>query len=165
MESAQTYKELTGQHNRAFVTDSGLAAITCPNCGITKQVPVAGYCGKRQTIKVRCRCSQSFSTQLDFRQSHRKNTDLKGFYEILSNRGGGIASIKDLSKGGIGFSVSGTHGVKVGQKLLLKFALDDRKQTPVQKQAVVRSVSKNRIGCEFSSTLAFEKDIGFYLRA
>jgi hypothetical protein len=164
MESAHTYQRFSESKNRAFVSDNGLATITCPNCGLTKQVPVANYCGKRQTVKVRCRCKESFSTQLDFRQSHRKRADLSGIYQILNDRGGGIASIRDISKDGIGFTVSGTHNVKVGQKIQLVFSLDDRKQTPLQKQAVVRSVHKNRIGCEFSRMQAFEKDLGFYLR-
>ena len=165
MESEHTYQCFSGSQNRAFVSENGLASITCPYCGLTKQVPVTQYCGKHQTVKVRCRCKQSFTTHLDFRQCHRKRTNLSGFYQILGAKGGGTASIRDISKDGIGFSVSGTHNVQVGQKIKLNFTLDNHKQTPLQKLAVVRSVHKNRVGCQFNRMQAIEKDLGFYLRA
>lgn len=165
MGSVQTYHRISGSQNRAFVSETGLATLTCPNCGMTKQVLVSQYCGKYHTLKVRCRCKQFFSTQLEFRQSHRKQTNLKCFYNILPGKDGGVASIRDISKEGIGITVSGTHNVKVGQKVKLDFSLDDHKQTPLQKQVVVRSVHNNRIGCEFNHMQAFEKDLGFYLRA
>lgn len=163
MRAEPIYKDLSSGPEKTFVSEDGLAAITCPNCGITKQVPLADYRGKKQTIKVRCRCRQTFTAQLEFRQSHRKDTQLNGIYEILPDIGGGRAAIKDLSKNGVGFMVSGVHNVRVGQNIKLHFDLDDQKQTPLQKKAIVRSVNKNRIGCEFKKDQAFEKDLGFYL--
>ena len=164
MRSEQVYKKLSTDLGKTFVPDDGLAAITCPNCGITREVQVGDYCGKRNTIKVRCRCKQTFNVELEFRQFHRKPTELSGFYEITSNKSGGRAAIKDLSKNGMGFMVSGVHNVRVGQKILVNFALDDKNNTPLKKTAVVRSVDQNRIGCEFKKDQAFEKDLGFYLR-
>ena len=163
MRSEKTFRKLSSAAEKTFVSENGLAAITCPNCGITKQVPVADYRGSKQTLKIRCHCQQTFLVQLEFRQFHRKYTELNGMYEIIADSGGGRAAIKDLSKNGIGFMVSGVHNVRVGQNLVLSFSLDDQKQTPLQKRAVVRSVNKNRIGCEFKKDQAFEKDLGFYL--
>lgn len=165
MKSENIYKEFNTISTKTFVPENGLAGITCPNCGITKQVPVADYCGERNSIKVRCRCQQTFTVELEFRQSYRKHSELKGFYEILSDKGGGRAAIKDLSRSGMGFMVSGVHNVRVGQQIMVNFELDDRKNTPLKKIAVVRSVDNNRIGCEFRKDQAFEKDLGFYLRA
>ena len=164
MRSEQMYNELSMDFGKTFVPDDGLASITCPNCGITRQVPVADYCGKRNSIRVRCRCKQTFKVELEFRQFHRKPTNLNGYYEVLSEKGGGRAAIKDLSSNGMGFMVSGVHNVRVGQKIQVNFALDDKNNTPLKKLAVVRSVYQNRIGCEFKKDQAFEKDLGFYLR-
>ena len=165
MKSSDTYKEFHGNFNKTFVSDKGLATLTCPNCGLAKQVSVASYAGKKQQLKVRCRCKQTFITQLEFRQISRKKTDLSGTYQLLTEKGGGLASIRDISKDGIGLMISGTHKMAVGQKILVRFTLDDRKQTPLQKQATVKSVDRNRIGCEFTKLQAFEPDLGFYLRA
>ena len=164
MRSEQMYKKLSADTGKTFVPDDGLAAITCPNCGITREVPVGDYCGKRNTIRVRCRCKQTFNVELEFRQFYRKPTNLYGFYEILSDKSGGRAAIKDLSRNGMGFMVSGVHNVRVGQRILVNFALDNKNSTPLNKAAVVRSVDQNRIGCEFKKDQAFEKDLGFYLR-
>ncbi len=165
MRSDSTYREVSSGPGKIFVSENGFAAITCPHCGITKQAAVAGYRGNKNVIKVRCRCGKIFTAQLEFRQHHRKPTDLPGTYNIVTDGGGGRALIKDLSKNGIGFVVSGIHHVRVGNKVLIDFSLDDRKQTPLRKKAVVRSVKNNRIGCEFNKDQAFEKDLGFYLRS
>lgn len=161
----KVYKKLSSISSKTFVSENGVAVITCPNCGLTKQVPMAGYSGKRNRIKVRCRCHQIFSVELEFRQTHRKQTNLHGFYEIISTKGGGRAAIEDLSKNGMGFRVSGVHNVRVGQKIMVGFSLDDQKNTPLKKMAVVRSVDDNRIGCAFRKDQAFEKELGFYLRS
>ena len=165
MRSDSVYRKLSGGTVKTFVSENGFAAITCPNCGLTKQIPVADYCGSKNVIKVRCRCQETFSTELEFRQQFRKPTNLSGKYDIVTDAGGGRATIKDLSKNGIGFMVSGIHNVRVGHKILIDFTLDDQKQTPLRKRAVVRSVCNNRIGCEFRKDQAFEKDLGFYLRS
>ncbi len=70
----------------------------------------------------------------------------------------------NISRSGIGFSISGIHAITVGQKALLTFQLDDRKQTELSKQVIVRSVMQNTIGCEFIDHSQFEKDLGFYLQ-
>ncbi len=165
MRSETVYRKMSTDQVRSFVSEDGLASITCPNCGMTKQVAVAEFRGKRNSIKVRCRCQQTFTITLEFRQAHRKSTELKGIYEIISDGGGGRATIKDLSRNGIGFMVSGIHNLKMGQNVLIDFALDNQNQTALKKRAVVRSVASNRIGCEFLKEQAFEKDLGFYLRS
>jgi len=165
MRSESIYRKLSSGLGKTFVSENGFAPITCPNCGLTKQVPVANYCGTKNVIKVRCKCQKTFSTELEFRQHYRKPTDLTGRYDIITDAGGGRAIIKDLSKNGVGFMVSGIHNVRVGHKILIDFTLDNQKQTPLRKRAVVRSVNNNRIGCEFKKDLAFEKDLGFYLRS
>ncbi|THB74625.1 MAG: hypothetical protein D6B25_13110 [Desulfobulbaceae bacterium] len=150
---------------KIFVADSGKATICCADCGITKQVPVQRYRGKKHTLKIRCSCGSSFPVHLEFRKAYRKSTELDGVYRIISNGGGGgAASIQNISKDGIGFSVSGVHAIKVGQKAMINFVLDNRKSTRINKEVVVRSVTKNRIGCQFSDHQPFEKDLGFYLQ-
>lgn len=165
MRSDSVYHELSSRPGRIFVGENGFATITCPHCGITRKVPVTDYCGTKNVIKVRCFCTKVFTIELEFRQHHRKKTDLPGTYNIIKERGGGRATILDLSKNGIGFMVSEVHNVRVGHKILIDFSLDDRKQTPLSKRGVVRSVNENRIGCEFNKDQAFEKDLGFYLRS
>lgn len=150
---------------KIYVADDGRATITCPHCGLTRQARVDQYRGRKHTIKVNCSCDLSFPVSLEFRRTYRKKTDLKGTYRILSgDGGGGQVAIRDLSRNGIGFTVSGIHSIRIGQRVLIDFTLDNRKQSRLQKEAVVRSVDNNLIGCEFNNQQAFEKDLGFYLQ-
>lgn len=164
MHSDTVHKKLSTETNRAFVSEDGIAFITCPYCNLTKQVSVADLIGKTSKVKVRCRCKQTFTFEFEFRQSHRKKTNLNGIYEVLSGKGGGRATIEDLSEHGLGFLTSGRNRVQVGQKIMINFSLDDQPQTMLKKRAVIRSVSDNRVGCEFTRGQATEKDFGFYLR-
>ena len=163
MRTEGSFNGLSHARRRAFVAEDGTAAFVCPNCEMSRNVPVFSFRGNKHSINIRCRCQETFTIDLDFRKSHRKITKLSGFYEISSG-GGGRAEISDLSREGLGFIVSGIHNVRVGQKLQVNFALDDKNNTPLNKTAVVRSVDQNRIGCEFKKDQAFEKGLGFYLR-
>ena len=73
-------------------------------------------------------------------------------------------TVINLSKDGIGFSVSGMHNIRVGQTANVDFVLDNRKSTRITKEVVIKTIDNNRIGCEFLSHQAFEKDFGFYLQ-
>jgi predicted RNA-binding Zn-ribbon protein involved in translation (DUF1610 family) len=150
---------------KIYVSDDGRATITCPNCGLTRQARVDQYRGRKHTIKINCSCGNSFPVHLEFRRVYRKQTDLKGTYRILSSGGGGgQVAIRDLSRNGIGFTVSGIHSIKIGQRALIDFTLDNRKRSRLQKEVIIRSIDSNLIGCEFNNQQAFEKDLGFYLQ-
>lgn len=71
--------------------------------------------------------------------------------------------ICNISRGGIGFTVSGTHKLQENQTVQLKFQLDDKKQTLLVKQVYIRSVDNNYIGCQFIDPDLIGKALGFYL--
>ncbi len=48
--------------------------------------------------------------------------------------------------------VSGVHNVRVGQKIMVNFDLDDQKGTPLKKQTVVRSVDRTESGANSRKT-------------
>ena len=56
------------------------------------------------------------------------------------------------------------HNLKIGQKALIDFVLDNNKSTRLSKEVEIRSVTDNYIGCQFVSHQVFEKDLGFYLQ-
>lgn len=69
----------------------------------------------------------------------------------------------NLSLSGARFEVKGLHDLKVGQKGSLVFTLDNRKETILYKQVVIKTVKDNLIGCEFVEDQAYRKELGFYL--
>jgi len=152
---------------KVFVRADNMATIVCPSCKRIKNIAVGAFKDKNHDIKVRCPCNTTFTIRLDFRAHYRKPTDLPGTYIIIKppDMGGGAMRIKDISLGGIGFTISGESRISKGQTLCLEFILDDKKKTRLKKQVIVQSINNNFVGCRFIDKDLFEKALGFYLRA
>lgn len=150
---------------KAFVSDSGMTSISCPACGLVRETSVSKFRNQRHVLSVKCKCGITFKVHLEFRKFFRKPTDLEGVYTILPpDAGGGRVKVKNISRSGIGFSVSGRHDIKIGQNAKIKFTLDNRKSTELDKYVIIKSVNQNYIGCAFVENQDFEKELGFYLR-
>lgn len=151
---------------KSFVKSGDEATIVCPQCNSAKVIAVRQFRQRLHMLKAKCRCGYTFKVQLEFRRHYRKQTDLPGTYDVVPpSAGGGTAKILNLSLSGACFEIRGVHDLKIGQKGVLVFTLDNRKQTVLSKHIRIISVTGNRIGSEFISAQAFEKDLGFYLRA
>ncbi len=160
---------IVGKITKAYVRSNNTATIVCPACGVPKVVNLSQLKTKRHDIKMKCRCNTVFGVQLDHRHHYRKQTNLPGTYTILRDgTGGGVIHIQDISRGGLGFTVSGIHNLKEKQIIGVEFQLNDRNMTTIRKRAEVRIVNKNKIGCKFAeiddtgSTIG--KALGFYLQ-
>ena len=152
------------------VRSDNTATLTCPECSATRHFSAEPYLHTRHSMTVRCRCKASFQVLLDFRRNFRKSTSLSGTYTIIGGGGsgtggGGIIQVTNLSRGGLGFTVSGVHCIEAGQEIQIEFQLNDKKQTVLKKQAVVRSVQQNVIGCEFKCDVDLDKNLGFFLQS
>ncbi len=152
--------------SKAYVRANNTTTIVCPACGVTKNINTQQLKGGRNPIKIRCRCNVVFDVQIDFRRNYRKPVNLPGTYTILRDgQGGGVIHIRNISTGGIGFTVSGIHQLKKGQLIGVEFQLNDKKQTALRKKAVVVSVNTNQIGCQFSASEETGKALGFFLQS
>ncbi|MCF8056278.1 MAG: zinc-ribbon domain-containing protein [Desulfocapsa sp.] len=151
---------------KTFVKTNDTASIRCPNCDLIKNISVSKFRTSRHTFKIRCSCSHVFVVSLDFRRHYRKPTELIGTYTVIvpANNGGGTMQVNNISRSGIDFSVSGLHNIQVGQQIVITFRLDNKKETEINKQVIVRRVRNNKIGCEFTEQMQIGKDLGFYLR-
>ncbi len=151
---------------KTFVKTNDTASIRCPSCGLVKNISVSRFRNSRHTFKIRCSCGHTFLVALDFRRHYRKPTELTGTYKVLvpSDHGSGQIQVNNISRSGVDFSVSGRHTINIDQKIVITFKLDNKKETEIQKQVIVRRISDNSIGCEFIEQTQIGKDLGFYLR-
>jgi hypothetical protein len=151
---------------KTFVKTNDTASIRCPNCDLVKNISVSKFRNSRHTFKIRCKCGRTFLISLDFRRHYRKPTELTGTYTVIipAGQGSGQMQVNNISRSGIDFSVSGRHNIEIDQKIDVTFKLDNKKETEIQKQVVVRRISDNSIGCEFIEQSQIGKDLGFYLR-
>ena len=148
------------------IRDNNAATLVCPACGLVRQIAVAKFRNDRHTLAIRCRCRHVYSVLLDFRRHFRKPTSLAGTYVSRdpAGPGGGVIRILNISRSGVGFTVSGRHRILPGQELQIEFQLTDRNRTVIRKQAVVRTVQENTVGCEFLCAGELDKALGFFLQ-
>lgn len=150
--------------HKSFVKSDDEAMIVCPICDTVKAISVAQFRHRLNLIRVKCKCSHLFKVHLEFRRHFRKTTELEGIYDFKPPAlGSGKTKVINLSLGGACFEVRGHHDMKIGQRGSLVFTLDNRKQTVLFKTVIIKTVTGNRIGCEFVEDRAFEKELGFYL--
>ena len=153
---------------KVIPSQNDTATLVCPHCGFNKDVNVAKFKNRRDSLKVRCRCQSTFAVSFEYRRALRKETNLNGYYQKLPEcKEGGKIVIKDVSETGIRFVTVEAHNFKEGDKVRLKFTLDDTKRSELTMTAIVRWTGKaNSIGCEFTDRTPFEKSykaLGFYL--
>ncbi len=148
-----------------YVRNDDTATLICPACKTVKHIAVGKFRQGKHTITVRCICKHTFSVLFDFRQYYRKQVNLPGTYEIISEGGigGGIIQINNISRSGLRFTVSGLHRIEEGQKLQVEFQLNDKKKTLLKRELIVRTVRQNTIGCRLTNHLE-EKELGFFLQ-
>lgn len=142
------------------------AAIVCPECNTSRMITVAQFKSNKHTLKLRCACGHSFTVQLNFRRYFRKPVDLTGTCAPVNQpRYTTPIKIKNISLFGIGFELAGAMAVKKDDELLLDFKLDDKRETPLRKKALVMQVKDRYVGCSFLMLPGeLDKDLGFYLR-
>jgi len=151
---------------KTYVRNDSTATVICPGCKRVKHISAEPYRNKKHAIRARCPCGEIFTVRLDFRRHYRKLTSLHGTYSIITpdRPGGGLMHVRNISRSGIGFTVSGRHNFEKNLRVKLDFQLNDRHQTRLHKEAIVRSVKGNYIGCQFPPNDPVEKALGFYLQ-
>lgn len=150
---------------KVFVNDDFEGIVVCPQCEKRKRANFSTFRGrKNRTLKAKCICNTRFDIVVDFRRSYRKKTDITGMYTRLSyKKDKGEMHILNLSAYGIGFRTSTMPVFSIGDKVRLQFTLDDKKKSEIEKDAIVRNVEGDYVGCEFTDLTQHERTLGFYL--
>lgn len=154
--------------DEVFVNQDNMALLHCPHCGKMKHVSVAKFKNIKHSLQVKCSCGKTFSVNLNFRKRYRKDTDLIANFKNTSSpgNGGGSCRIVNVSLGGLGLRVEEAGSVEPGDILKIVFKLDDKKQSSLSRQVVVRHIGQNGyVGTQFcdEDDKLYEKTLGFYL--
>jgi len=149
---------------KVYVNPDNTAVIECPYCQATKVVHVGKFKGPRRRLKIRCTCNASLPVTFEFRRAYRKKTDLQGFYsKVRHAHAPGKIDVKDLSMKGVRFVTASPHTLRKGDEVIVKFTLDDRNRSKIERKGVVRWVKDREVGCRFSESAQYDKVFGFYL--
>jgi len=148
--------------------DDQTAVLKCPHCGTVRSRYVEKFKGPRRHVKIRCLCQTVFRIVLEFRKTFRKGSELQGYHAKLPGVGEwGEMLVTNLSISGIGFVSLTKHDFSEGDEVKVKFTLDDRKGSKIEKKALVRWVQERDIGCEFMASVGYDDTydtaLNFYL--
>ena len=153
------------EYSLTYVREDKTAALTCPSCGRWRIISADPFRGAKHKLRVRCSCNKVFKVFLEFRRKVRRKTYLRGT-SINQSQKGSLSDIVvlDVSTIGLTFSSFDASSVRVDDKLSLRFILDDRQESEIAREAVVRNVRQRSVGCEFETTGGtYDGPLGFYM--
>jgi hypothetical protein len=105
---------------------------------------------------------------LERRERHRKTVNLSGEYDYAPSTdqtSKGSIIVKNISRAGLSFQVDEDEkqDFVIGDKLFIKFHLDDKQKTLIRKEVIVKNIRGSYIGVEFSSVDLYDRALGLYM--
>jgi hypothetical protein len=152
-----------GPFIRFFADENEQVTVSCPRCNRQKTLSATPFKNRKEDLKVSCPCGENFKARIEFRRTFRKKVQLPGEFSNPKTGEQGEVLIVDLSLYGIGFSPLNPSAIVTGDVLRLKFTLDDRKRSQISRRVVVRSVTRDHVGCEIAKDQPPDSDLNFYL--
>ena len=149
---------------KVYVDYTNQVKITCPKCGLEKNINVFKFKDTHKGLKAKCKCGEVFRFTLDFRKYFRKNVRLSGEYFVQEKDEKGEILIEDISMTGINFATLKPHNFSRYDKVELKFTLDNPMKTRVQKLVKIIWTIDRTVGALFNDSKSIEKNLGFYLK-
>jgi len=147
-----------------LVKEDLLAFITCPSCHQVREQDVSSFMGVKSRVRIRCRCKcgHTFHVQLERRLFGRKNVSLPVVC-MVQERGYKLhGTVTDISQSGLRVHLSTLVSLSEGMRVFLSFHLDDRDNSLIEKQGIIRSISELDVGMAFDSTQHYGK-LGLYI--
>ncbi|CAN2039861.1 putative PilZ domain-containing protein [Candidatus Magnetomoraceae bacterium gMMP-15] len=159
---------LTKKIKKVFVNEQNEATVVCPKCGKIRNVKGPIIEQGNKIVKVKCPCKNVFYISFEKRQNHRKKTNLNGSYKPIDADLYEFMMVKDISVTGIRFKrpeLKTMNQYSINQEDVIKvaFELDNANKDRISRTAIVKFVSTNIIGAEFTKDINYDKVLGFYM--
>ena len=153
-----------------FPGDDGKYVMSCPHCGFQDTVSGRLFEMMGSAVRVQCPCKHRFRIIRELRSIYRKEVRLEGYFaqalhngnKILPGSVWGPMVVRDLSRAGLKFTCSNAALLRAGDRLQVRFNLDNANQTLIKKTVNVKSVNADMVGCQFHGTDRYDAALGFY---
>jgi hypothetical protein len=147
-----------------FPNAQGMVYVLCPFCNADTSKP-ANLFPINKLVRIDCLCGNSYEIIIESRKAFRKKTSLRGmFWKTTSPDVYQNVTVCDLTLDGCLILASDKHALQQDEYIKLSFRLDDAKRTRIEREAVVRRIKENYIGCQFVGKPAYDPDLGFYIK-
>ena len=134
------------------VNGEELLTFQCPFCERSLSVSLVNFEKVKQRCTIRrCACSRHFQLILNFRRFQRKEVIIVGEARNLSEHSAGwtVMKIMNLSRGGLRFKTLEPISMRMGDRIQVRYTLDDPREVLVDREAMVRNSAGDEFGCEF----------------
>lgn len=149
---------------RVFINAENMATFQCPQCKKSWKKDFSQLSRfNSNRLRCKCPCGHTFAVILEKRRHVRKAAELSGSFIHDRTKRRGIIHIKNISISGVGFDLTSDQFMHVGDRLGLKFNLDDPPRSFLYKEVIVRKISGRYVGvefCEFKHKDALEIYLG-----
>ena len=137
--------------------------LVCSKCGSAREINISSLPDIGRVYKIKCKCIHGFSIAFDKRKYKRKKTNFIGTYSLENSITDNIIDIIDLSRGGLGFIRTDRTKLKIGDRLAVRFNLDNAGNDVIDCIVSIRNIFNNRVCCEFLDMRGGMKTtLGFY---
>lgn len=134
--------------------------VTCPRCGLDYNLDALVQGRDNRLSTVRCSCGEHFLAVADARRHERRNLTIRGMYTVMNDQGlGGLVTLKDISEGGVGFTLAAPRELKPGWLITVVFELAGRQKRVIVAKSTIRSVHGAEVGCSFVNPDQVRQDI------
>lgn len=152
---------------KVYADKQGKAVFHCPHCGFVTEFDASAYRNRDSRIKIRCRCGESLTMLVEFREYYRRPVSLAGWCQADRTGKDLEITVRDLSLRGLSFSIEtisedGSALLEVGDVVTVRFRLDTPPGNLIQRKAEVLHIRSGVVGARFSRS-EYDKELGFYL--
>jgi hypothetical protein len=141
---------------KVFINAENKATFICPKCRHSIIKDVSKYKDIKKVVRLKSKCDDcgyAYIVLLERRKHYRKDVNISGICISEKEKVKRAMTVKDLSRSGLKFELTDGNSVQIGDKLTVKFRLDDINRTLIEKEVIVRTMrGQNMIGTEFCST-------------
>ena len=170
MRFKQLPNDNTTDSQTVYSRDDSLILVTCPHCGFQETVSRSPFEKFGNTVTVQCTCDKHFSVMHEQRRAYRKEVRLNGYYYLTGDKDQSSAKaavcghmvVKNLSKTGLKFVSKHPELLKAGDRLSVRFNLDNSNRSLIEKLARVKFIHENAVGCQFEGADRYDITLGFY---
>jgi hypothetical protein len=136
---------------KIFLDDQNRATFKCPKCSKSWTKDLSGFkdLNKRIQLKCKCPCGHAFPVVQERRKGFRRNVTVTGAYFHNQRKTRGLITVTNISKSGVGLLLSTKQFINKGDKLQLKFNLDNSRKSFVDKEGVVKKIVDDYVGAQF----------------
>ena len=136
----------------ALLKTDGSAIVTCPGCQRKFKIkaPESDEIAEGYKLSGKCPCGESFTISFDRRRHPRLNLGVSGAYLHDRHKYRGLITVRNISLSGIGIELNTERAMLEGDRVTLRFNLNDELKSYIDKKAVIRRTQRRKVfGLEF----------------